>query len=63
MATYTISSENEHGSFDVVIVCNNGDRQTMPGFRTHAAAEAWAAEDERRSNDEVQSNFRTQWRF
>jgi hypothetical protein len=63
MATYTIASETERGSFDVAIVGDDGARQTMLGFKTYAAAETWAAEDERRSNEEVQSNFRMQWRF
>ncbi len=63
MATYTISSETERGSFDVAIVGNDGARQTVQGFKTYAAAEAWIAEDERRANDEIQSNFRMQWRF
>jgi hypothetical protein len=63
MATYTISSATERGSFDVVIVGNNGARQTVLGFRTYAAAEAWIAEDARRANEEIQSSFRMQWRF
>jgi hypothetical protein len=63
MATYTISPGAEHGGFDVVIVGNDGARQTMPGFKTYAAAEVWVAEDDRRTNEEVHSSFRMQWRF
>jgi hypothetical protein len=63
MATYTISPGTEHGGFDVAIVGSDGTRQTMLGFKTHAAAEAWIAEEERRANVGIQSGFRTQWRF
>jgi hypothetical protein len=63
MATYTISSATERGSFDVAIVGNNGARQTVLGFKTYAAAEAWIAADEERANEEVHSSFRMQWRF
>src|ERR1700759_2569155 len=63
MATYTITSAAERGSFDVAIVGNNGTRQTVLGFRTYAAAEAWIADDERRTNEEIDSSFRMQWRF
>ena len=63
MATYTISPRTEHGGFDVAIVGRDGTRQTMLGFKTHAAAEAWIAEDARRANEEIQSSFRMQWRF
>lgn len=64
MSTYTISSENERDSFDVMIVGNDGARQTMLGFETKAAAKEWIVEDERRSNaEEVQSNFLMQRRF
>ena len=63
MATYTISAETEHGEFDVAVVGNDGTRQTMLGFKSLTAAEAWIAEEERRANVEIQSGFRTQWRF
>ena len=63
MATYTISSGTERGSFDVAIVGNDGARQTMLGFKSYAAAEAWVAEDERRADAVIHSSFRTQWRF
>lgn len=60
--TYTISSGSKAGTFDVAIVGNDGIRQTMLGFTTYAAAEAWIADDERRSSEATRS-FRTQWRF
>ena len=63
MATYTISPGTEHGGFDVAIVGSDGTRQTMLGFKTRAAAEAWIAKDARRANEEMQSSFRMQWRF
>ena len=63
MATYTISPETEDGGFDIAVVGNDGTRQTMLGFKSHTAAEAWIAEEERRADVEIQSGFRTQWRF
>lgn len=63
MATYTISPGTERGDFDVAVVGNDGSRQTMLGFKTYAAAAAWVVEDEQRANEEIQSGFRTQWRF
>jgi hypothetical protein len=52
MATYTISIETNRG-FDVKIVGNDGTRQTLLGFPTRQAAEAWIAEDRKRSGEEV----------
>lgn len=63
MAKYTISPATERGSFDVAIVGNDGVRQTMLGFKTHADAKAWIVEDERRANEEMRDSFRMQWRF
>lgn len=63
MASYSISPETEHGEFNVAVVGNDGTRQTMLGFKSHTAAEAWIAEAERRADVEIQSGFRTQWRF
>ena len=44
MATYTISPGTDRGCFNVAIVGNDGVRQTMLGFKSYAAAEAWVAE-------------------
>jgi len=63
MATYTISTVTEHGGFDVAVVGNDGVRQTMLGFKTHAAAAAWIVLDERQTSEDVGSSFRMQWRF
>jgi hypothetical protein len=63
MATYTISPGTDQDCFDVVIVGDDGARQTLLGFETRAAAEAWIIDDERRSSAEMQSSFRMQWRF
>ena len=63
MATYTICPGSDQDCFDVAIVGNDGARQTLLGFETRAAAEAWIVEDEYRSDAEVQRGFRMQWRF
>jgi len=57
MATYLIAPGAEHG-FDIKIVGDNGARQTMLGFPTRQAAEAWIADDRRRSEDEMLSGLR-----
>lgn len=61
MAIYTISTVTEHGGFNVAIVGNDGARQTILGFKTYAAAEAWIVQDRRRTDEEVHSSFGTQW--
>ena len=53
MAKYEISSGTDR-DFNVKIVGNNGARQTMLGFPTREAAEAWILEDQRRSPVEDQ---------
>ena len=63
MATYKILPGTNRGDFDIAIVGSDGSRQTMLGFKTYAAAEAWIAEDEQRTNAALQSDFRMQWRF
>jgi hypothetical protein len=63
MARYTISPGSDQDCFDVAIVGDDGARQTLLGFETRAVAEAWIVEDERRSNAEIEGNFRMQWRF
>jgi len=63
MATYTISPGSDQDCFDIAIVGNDGARQTLLGFETRAAAEAWIVEDEGRSDAEIQRGFRMQWRF
>jgi hypothetical protein len=57
MATYEISSEIDRG-FNVKIVGDDGARQTMLGFPTREAAEAWIVDDRRRSHAEHQTAFR-----
>jgi hypothetical protein len=42
------------GGFDVKIVGDDGARQTMLGFPTRVAAQAWILEDQRRSREEMQ---------
>jgi hypothetical protein len=56
MPAYVISVRTERG-FDVKIVGDNGSRQTMLGFPTREAAEAWIVEDQRRSQGEKESRF------
>jgi len=46
MAKYEIASETDRG-FNVKIVGDDGVRQTMLGFPTREAAEAWIVEDKR----------------
>ncbi|HTI82273.1 MAG TPA: hypothetical protein VL614_17620 [Acetobacteraceae bacterium] len=57
MATYEISSELDRG-FNVKIIGDDGARQTMLGFPTREAAEAWIVDDRRRSHAEAQTFFR-----
>jgi hypothetical protein len=57
MATYEISSEIDRG-FNVKIVGDDGARQTMLGFPTREAAEAWIVDDRRRSHVERDTFFR-----
>ena len=52
MATYLISPGTERG-FDIKIIGDNGARQTMLGFPTRQAAEAWVVEDRQRSDGEI----------
>jgi hypothetical protein len=56
MAAYLISPGAERG-FDIKIVGNDGTRQTMLGFPTREAAEAWIAEDQRRSDEGIHPGF------
>jgi hypothetical protein len=56
MPAYLISVRTERG-FDVKIVGDNGARQTMLGFPTREAAEAWIVEDQRRSQEDVEGRF------
>lgn len=57
MATYEISPEIDRG-FNVKIVGDDGARQTMLGFPTREAAEAWIVDDRRRSHAERDIFFR-----
>lgn len=52
MVTYIISLETSRG-FDVKIVGNDGARQTLLGFPTRQAAEAWIAQDRKRSGEKA----------
>jgi hypothetical protein len=45
MATYTIIPKVDQTGFDVVIVGNDGARQTLLGFETQADAQAWIVWD------------------
>ena len=58
MATYLISPGMERG-FDIKIVSDNGARQTMLGFPTREAAEAWIIEDRRRSDTVILPSVRS----
>ena len=49
MTKYTIIPKVDQTGFDVAIVGNDGARQTLLGFETHADAEAWIAWDKRPS--------------
>jgi hypothetical protein len=57
MTTYEISSEVDRG-FNVKIVGDDGARQTMLGFPTREAAEAWIVDDRRRSHEDRTIGFR-----
>jgi hypothetical protein len=57
MATYEISCGTDRG-FNVKIVGDDGARQTMLGFPTREAAEAWIVEDQRRSPSPRPSRLR-----
>jgi hypothetical protein len=62
MASYTIAPGSDRG-FNIEIVGDDGARQTMLGFETKAAAEAWIVEDQRRSAAEIQSAVLPRRRF
>ena len=47
MSTYTIIPRSDQSGYDIAIVGTDGVHQTMLGFKTHADAEAWIAQDER----------------
>lgn len=66
MATYRIIPKVDRTGFDVAIVGNDGARQTLLGFKTHADARAWIARDKRpRTADDpwTPSYFRTPLEF
>ena len=62
MAKYTILPSRD-GGFNIAIVGDDGARQTMLGFKTREAAEAWVVEDHRRSSDAIPNDFRMQRRW
>jgi hypothetical protein len=45
LASYTICARLDGPGYDIRIVGNNGIRQTMLGFTTHAEAAAWISGD------------------
>jgi hypothetical protein len=47
MITYTVIASPNQTDFHVKIAGNDGNRQTMLGFRTTGAADAWIADDKR----------------
>jgi hypothetical protein len=63
MATYTVTSKTDRDGFEVEIVGNDGVRQTMLGFKTHAEADAWIVEDSQRATSDDRNGFRMRWRF
>ena len=61
MTTYTVTAQSNPTRFSVEIVGNDGARQTMLGFTSQKAAEAWVAESKR--HEISMSKFRMEWRF
>jgi hypothetical protein len=47
MITYTVNASADQTGFHVKIAGSDGNRQTMLGFRTAGAADAWIADDKR----------------
>jgi hypothetical protein len=47
MTVYSIDRSRNGAGFEVSIISDNGARQTMLGFATVTAADAWIAEDKR----------------
>jgi hypothetical protein len=50
MITYTVNASADQTGFHVKIAGSDGNRQTMLGFRTEGAADAWIANDKRLTN-------------
>ena len=48
MNTYTIVPHSDGLGYDILIVSDNGVRQTILGFKTEADAEAWIDDDKKR---------------
>jgi hypothetical protein len=44
-ATYTVIADLDQTSFHVAVLGDDGTRQTLLGFETHADARAWIAYD------------------
>ena len=57
MVIYTVTYQADESRFDVRIVGSDGVRQTMLGFQTEAAAEAWIAEDQHRDRSDSLSRY------
>lgn len=49
MTTYAIVPNADGTGFNISIAGSDGARQTMLGFKSEAEAEAWIAQDRRRS--------------
>jgi hypothetical protein len=49
MTTYSIAPNGDGSGFNISIAGSDGTRQTMLGFESEAEAEAWIAQDRRRS--------------
>jgi hypothetical protein len=47
LGTYRIGRHKDGSGFDISVVSDNGARQTMLGFKSRRAAEAWIADDRR----------------
>jgi hypothetical protein len=47
MTVYSIHPAQNGSGFEISIVSDNGARQTILGFETVAAVDAWIAEDKR----------------
>ena len=50
MITYRVIASADQTCFHVKIAGSDGNRQTMLGFRTEGAADAWIANDKRLTN-------------
>src|SRR5450432_3450583 len=54
MITYTVNASADQTGFHVKIAGNEGNRQTILGFYTEGAANAWIADDKRRTDSSME---------